>query len=134
MAVDTTVTINPAMDKAVDLIDQLAVKFGVAGSQLWDIMVSQATVQAVTILFYFLIAVVTGMFIPKYWVKADELEANDVTRNSSKHIGMVVFTCALIIVCVISLLYSVFNIDTVITCFTNPEYWAFNKIMGSLPK
>lgn len=130
MSSDTTVTVNPAMNKAVDLLEQLSEKLGVTADHMWELMVAQANVEIITYIFTVITFIFAVFFLTKSWKKADDLENTEV--NSTKHYFFVGLTMSLILISIVSGLGTLFGFDTFVTCIANPEYWAFKEIMDMI--
>lgn len=130
MSTDTTVTVNPAMNKVVDLLEQFAEKMGVTGTEIWNLMVSQANVQVGIIVSYLVIGIITACIIPPLWIHAVKL--NDTDSASHSHVVTVILCAVMCVITLICIIAFMSHIGALITCIMNPEYWAFTQLMSKL--
>lgn len=110
-------------EKAIELIENLANQLGVAVPYLWEVLVKQANVAALS----------SGIFLVVFFILL--LVSSILFGTSLKkdwEFGRPVF---FVFICVSGFLFIIQFFEfiyTVPTAFFNPEYWALNKIMNMM--
>ncbi len=115
-------------DKALELIEKLALKLGTTADQLMDILVKQAYVNAhieIAWTVFFVVFSVVGLLGIRRAVKMYRSETVD------EGVMMSIF----FVLSVITIAFSfetMKSISATISCFSNPEYWALQRILEML--
>ena len=118
--------------KITEMLGQLSEKLGVASAKIWEWSMLQVQVEIIQTIMFFLLSIGCTFAVTKYgfWIKKnwDEIYHKD-------HEGFHVINC-----CVIAAFVFVMNISVVVEIFDlpmliiNPEYAAFQNIIGELAK
>lgn len=115
-------------------LDALSAKLGMGASKIWEFTVHQAYVEGcidivVLLCWYFLIGLplaLIGLHAYRQWKTSNETLSY---RDPDWFIGMILFGGGgLTVFSVASSSY----ISNILTCFLNPQYWAFQHILSQL--
>jgi len=113
--------------KMTKLLEQLAEKLGTTSEYLWDILIQQAPISATITLCQLLMF---GLFIVvwikylKWGIKNDELDEFSIHT-------FILFIGGLVLI--IFIFASIFEgIPDLINGYFNPEFWAFDYILGKI--
>ncbi|MGG1018587.1 hypothetical protein ABE151_04270 [Bacillus paralicheniformis] len=118
------------MDKAMEYIDKLAEKLGVAAEHVYGVLVKQAFANGVTDAIigavFLMIAVVAGVIITKIAVKAYESDCGawDVEW------GLLVIIVGLSVI--LPGVFGIYVITEGIKALINPEYYAIKEILDTI--
>lgn len=122
-------------EQELKLIEQLAEKLGTTADYLWGILVKQAPIQSMIMLFQYILIAIFGYVlfkIHKYLsIKKDYNGYNESGYAHYKEpvilsmIGGFTFFIILV-VC------AFFSLDEFFNGFFNPEYWALSKVLKEL--
>lgn len=129
---------NEAMKEITPLLEKLAAKLGTTAEHLWGVLVKQAHVEGVVGLVFITVATVAvlcwGFFIfPKLYkkYKAIQKEYGRYSDDGEGYlIAMVIGSVALGVLFLVSL----GEVNNVVTCFYNPEYWALKRVLYYIGK
>lgn len=112
-------------EQTAKLIEQLAQKLGTTTEYLWAVLLKQAQIQAMVMLFQFLLIAIFGYVLLKIHkrlsVTKDYEEENVVIPMA---IGLIIFAFLAI--------YAFFCIEDIFNGFFNPEYWALSKVLSAV--
>lgn len=113
-------------EQTIKLIEQLAAKLGTTAEHLWAVLVRQAQVAVWQNIFE--IAMLSFLLYLYFkftkYVFADEDKINE---------GGYVFVIAIGgIVAAIAIFMIIFSFEVILTCIGNPEYWALQKVLGTI--
>lgn len=110
-------------EKAIELIENLANQLGVAVPYLWEVLVNQAHVAAVTsILFLAAVFVVVSVLLFLFTKSLKE----------DWDVGGPIILCLLVVFGIVFIIQIFEFAYTVPTAFLNPEYWALKQIMNMI--
>lgn len=118
-------------EQATKLIEQLAQKLGTTSEYLWGILLKQATIDAtITLIQCILIwlGVIVFYKFHKYFSKKEDRTYSIYDRNETICATMVIASFIMGVMLIISF----FSINSIISGYFNPEYWALNEILKSL--
>lgn len=132
MATDTTVTINPAMEKVAGLLEQLATKLEVSSDQIWAMTVAQAKVEVITYIAGVIILIISSVICIKIGTKIADWESGKVEVTNGQAVRSMVAIVIFSVIGVIALLVTIINFGDAMFCMFNPDYWAFEDIMRKL--
>jgi hypothetical protein len=110
-------------EKAIELIENLANQLGVAVPYLWEVLVKQAHVDAISSIFslgIFLVLLVAFIFL---------LVKFGLNKTESFE---VIFFCGMVIFGILFMFQMVKVIFTLPTALFNPEYWALTQLMNMM--
>jgi H+/Cl- antiporter ClcA len=111
-------------------LDALADKLGVVSGHLWEVLVRQAYVEAISSCVFFVLAVIAIFGIYRYGV----LTFAKIKSNEWDDFAIVPFTVIGVLVGLFSGIAIVTCVGTIITGFANPEYAALNSVLKALGK
>lgn len=118
-------------DKALVLLEQLAIKLGVTAEHLWEVLIRQAQITAIQYTIF-------SIFILSAIVTWDIYGINKTRKRNGQDYpdwdgDAVAFVWGSV------LLFTGFALGVTIplmieaiTCFINPEYWALRQILNSI--
>lgn len=111
--------------KAFELIEQMAAKLGVAVQFVMSALIRQAYVEAITWVVVDLLFIVVSVFIfrnIRKIVKWCYGEDDDLRTEAAILMvpAIIYIVCMLVCLC---------HIETIVTGFLNPEYWAIKQIL-----
>lgn len=116
-------------DNVTKLLEQLATKLGTTTEYLWAITVKEAQLAAITNLIYMAMTIVA--WIPFWKVHYYLLnEKNSMNYENNDWVGVVMVVLAVILLVLTIGTFS--TIREIIDGFFNPEFWAFDYILGML--
>jgi hypothetical protein len=123
-------------DNTSKLLEKLASKLGTTSEFLWNILVSQAKIDAITSLIQLLLFLSVPIITYRLhrWfskpIKPDGYGGNNCMYDEYDACGPVaVFLC---ISSIISIIFGIMLIGDVINGFLNPQYWALHEILKTL--
>lgn len=109
-------------DKAVELLEQLAIKMGTTADQIWEILIQQASVAGIfdilMSLFFVSISMILGYI--SLWF------SREIKDDADAVFPMLGFATVTLLVCVVSLAFAY----GAATAFLNPDYWALKQVIG----
>lgn len=113
------------MDNLTNLIDALASKLGVAVDVLWAALIRQAFIAGIVDLTIIALLCVAAFYMKTWaaWLLKNE---NRIDEMAWFPFGVVAALVVVSIICVLS------ELPITLAAFFNPEYWAVNKILGTL--
>lgn len=120
------------------VLDALAERFGVPLTELYAVMIRQAWAQAVICAVFIVIGVVlAGLFclhIYAVYVKRDEngKTVYDRWRWNDKEGALIAATIAFAVVAGLMLINALCNVDTLLQCILNPEFYAIKTLLSEL--
>ena len=132
MATDSTVTINPAMEKVAGLLEQLATKLGVDSDQIWAMTVAQAKVEVITYIAGVIILIISSVICIKISTKIADWDSGKVEVTNGQAVRSMVAIVIFRVIGFIALLGTIINFGDAMSCMFNPDYWAFEDIMWKL--
>lgn len=118
----------------------LATGLKVSTEKVWDILVLQQLVWSITsVIFSIFLAIISNIFLSrgwKLWKKAKEERKekfgyDDVDFEDGIWCGMI---CIGIIILLLGIVFTGFNLDNTVTGFINPEYGAIETIVNFVNK
>lgn len=114
-----------------DALQGLAKALGVAAEHVYEILVRQQVVISITYLVIGLIAFTLLIWGGKLFMKIKWAESgNDLVQKGSGYYTF--FTTIFLVIGIIGLGITLFNIGTIITGFVNPEYGAIKAVMDMI--
>ena len=118
------------MKELVPLLEKLADKLGVTSAHLWEVLIKQAKISAITDLVWFMFYI--PFFIIGTWVVIKKWDKWYGACSYEAQVPFVIFISTLALVAVILLIVTICGIPNIISGFFNPEYWALDKIIYSI--
>lgn len=119
-------------EQTVALLQELANKLGTTSEYLWVVLIKQAPIQGTVMLVQYILTIAA---IAAVWKWRRQI-ATGITAAFDEGEGIEVMTAiALSIGGVVSgvwLIACLFSMDTMVTAFMNPEYWALNKVLSTI--
>lgn len=122
---DTSSTFKQMYGDVKQAIQGIAKGLKVGAEHVYIILVRQQVVRSIV----YLIMVLLTIYFLKSWLKAYKNKEEHWVDYDSDPTFIGVFRVVQLIISVILLGISIFNIDTIITGFVNPEYGAITDIM-----
>jgi len=107
-------------EKAIELLEQLAVQLGTTAEYLWGVLVRQAYVNAIISI---IIEIVFFIFIATYI----KLLIKYIHKSDSDDYGIPLFIGGFISIIMFG--FMIGGILDIVTGFVNPEYWALKEIL-----
>lgn len=111
-------------------IDVMAVKLGIAAEHLWEIMVRQAIISGVIEL---ITLGIFTMIVGIYFRAFIEKRLYDRVESEPTPAGVAVIVATIIVVIMtIAVLVQFCELGGIVTKIFNPEYWAYQSLLGNL--
>lgn len=112
------------------LLSELAEKLGTTAEYLWEVLVKQAPVAGIgevlsLVAGFVTLSVISFVFL-KLYKKYTEGSSYSI-GDGDVFVGMITFLVGMVWVAFFFI--SINSITNIITCFTNPEYWALKQIL-----
>jgi hypothetical protein len=112
-------------EQLVNTLNTLALKLGTTAEMLWEVMMKQAPIYAMTSTFVIVLSGVLFFFLYKFFKKnewfADEIDENPFMFLVSTVLAIAVACYGVLVLTTIpSIIYAIFN----------PEYWALMNLLG----
>ena len=113
------------MEELTGVLEQLAIKLGTTTEYLWNVLISQARISAITDLIYIILISIIGIIIYKVHKKLMKEEKYDYYEEP-----------LIAVMVIISLVWAIlfiaffFSIGNIINGFLNPEYWALKEVLS----
>ena len=118
------------MDKAMEYIDKLAAKLGVAAEHVYGVLVKQAFANGVTDAIigavFLMIAVVAGVIITRVTIKSYDSDFGDWDIEW----GLLVIVVGLLVI--LPGVFGIYVITEGIKALINPEYYAIKEILDTI--
>lgn len=118
-------------EQTAALVSQLAAKLGTTSEYLWGVLLKQAAIQGWIMLLQYSVTLIVLVAFFRFrsrlsaawhsWVEAEEVSAV---------VGIVVIG----LVMTIWLIACVFTVESMLTAFLNPEYWALERVLSAVKK
>lgn len=111
------------------IIERLSNQLGTTSEYLWGVLISQASIYAITTIIEVVVSILLSIFcykLHKMFSKEDNGGCTVYCNNVELVVPMIVFSG----VCAILLVSSLFCISPIITALANPEYWALEQILN----
>lgn len=117
-------------EQTAALLQGLATKLGTTSEYLWGILLKQAPIAGVMILVQYALTAVALYVIWRY----REAIGTQVRDGLSSDAEVLVFIGLIVSVgvSIVWLLACLFAIESMVTAFLNPEYWALNKVLATV--
>lgn len=121
-------------DRTLDMLEKLAGQLGVTVELLWKTLLRQAYISSILDLVFsvgfFILLVVWFVFFLRFvkWAQKNENEYSDIVP-----VGWTAFIAGGVLLMVVNIIDLAY-LTSVISALLNPEYWAFDKLMGMLQK
>lgn len=119
-------------DQTTKLIESLAQKLGTTTEYLWGILIKQAPISATIDLCLLVAMIVFGIGLYKFhnWCNTEKNRGGYTETRYERSDGML-FVPMLVggVVLVIWFFIFIGSIESIITGFFNPEYWALHEIL-----
>lgn len=118
------------MEKLTELLTMLASKLGTTVEYLWTVLIKQATISGIQNIILSVVVtipiIIFGVYL-RYFIKNKE-KIEDGYNEEFYYVGLVVGT----IISVVCVLVFAECINTAMTAFINPEFWALKEILEQL--
>ena len=108
------------------LLEKLAEKLGTTTEYLWEILVKQAYVSSLTLLFQMCLIPILAYLLYRVYKKNID-EYGDI-----EDLGVSIVLAAGFVFTIFLTLIAFFEISNMVNGFVNPEYWALDKILETL--
>jgi hypothetical protein len=108
------------------LIRELSDKLGVYADKIWDVLLLQARVEAISD------TVITAIMVIAFIVAFKIVYKNAYDRSKEKCWDEAVTSVAIAFLAFFGVILSIcvsYNVPNIITCIVNPEYWALKQII-----
>ena len=118
------------MENLTQLLSMLAAKLGTTVEYLWTVLIKQAAISGVQNLIWGIICIVPiilWVYYFRYFLKNKE----EIKRKYDDELHIIGLSVSLIVSLVFLALFAE-CINTAITAFINPEYWALKEILSQL--
>ncbi len=119
-------------NQSTKLLEQLAEKMGTTVEYLWNILIYQAHIQAITVLIQMVIIFIATYFLIKLHIKfnkeTDDKHSIYYEHEEAAGIPMVIAGIVMAVLIIIAF----FCITDVVNGFFNPEYWALQKVLKTI--
>lgn len=125
--VDTSSNFKMIYSDLKDGVVALGQSLKVGAEHVYKVLVKQQIVKAVVFIFVFLVSLITGILCYKQWGKIETVEER--YQTSVKEVRPFVFTIVFGLISFITFLVFIFNVDTMIMGFVNPEYGAIQDVI-----
>ena len=119
-------------NESTKLLEQLAEKMGTTVEYLWDILIYQAHIQAITVLIQFVIIFIATYFLFKLHIRFNK-QTDDKHSVYYEHEEAVIIPMVFAgIVMAVLIIVAFFCISDIVNGFFNPEYWALQRILNTM--
>ena len=121
-------------EQTTKLIEQLAQKLGTTTEFIWEVLIKQAYISAITDIIYIVLIIIVGILIFKKHYKFSKIYKDDfgTTSEYDESESKIIFMIAIGMLWLIAALYTFFSIGNIIEGFANPEYWALKQILDAI--
>lgn len=113
-------------DKTADVLQSLAEKLGTTGDYLWNVLLKQAPIYAVTSTVEILLTVALTYGFVKSIPQAKKFLDGDYDILAGIYLIVAGLVLAMLIVA------AFFTVGNIATAILNPEYWALDKVLSAL--
>lgn len=114
------------------LLEQLAQKMGTTVEYLWQILIYQAHIQAITVVIQIVIIMIASYLLVKLHIRFSKEPEDDHSiyykYQESATVPMVLSALIMGVLIIIAF----FCISDVINGFFNPQYWALQKVLNTV--
>lgn len=120
--------------EATQLLEELAAKLGTTIEYLWNVLVRQATIDAIIKIIFVAIITICGIILYRYHIKFSKRDENGHNTynsgcyDSGEDLSMTMILAA--IIWGIAFVIACSTIPGIITGFLNPEYFALQHILS----
>jgi len=114
------------MNEALGLIEQLAVKLGTTADQMWAVLLGQAPINGIINIFQYVLICIGCFCWYRVTLNVHAKIQDSWAEENYMWVGAVWIILCVLVICMFFCLH-----DT-ITALINPEYWALDKILGTL--
>ena len=126
-------------EQTIQLLNKLAATFGTTAEYLWNVLLKQAPIDAlsslIVVAFFFGLATVSIKITQRYYKKIENITDTDCHAEKIKETieGRAdIFEIISFFLCLIAIIVCACLIQNIIIGFFNPEYWALQKILSKV--
>ena len=125
-------TLDISKDVSI-LLEKLAEKLGTTSQYLWQVLIKQAPISATINLIEIILVGVFGVILWKLHKKFyGNMPGKEYSYYSEMEELIIVPMMVGMMIFVVVAIAGFCSIETIITGFVNPEYWALNKILDKI--
>lgn len=111
--------------EVVEMINELAERFGTTAEHLWSVLVNQAAISGLMDILFIVILI----SIASVWIVFVLRKTADTSYNGWESEGKFFGYMSIFFVCFLGFFFIIFALQNIATAFFNPEYWALKQII-----
>ena len=115
-------------------LSRMASELGTTNENVWNVMMNQATISAITCLIFVIFVIVSGITLFRVHMKLSKQVNSEFNYPNGYDVGpdgLEAVMAIAAIVWIVLLIMSVLMIGNIISGFFNPEFWVLQHLNGN---